>query len=172
MTNTDGLPPQSPRLARPGYAAARGHHRRLPPAGSRGAGGRFAPPPSFDEAALARIRARAGALVARVRAERSGASGVDALMSEFDLSSEEGVALMCLAEALLRIPDADTADRLIRDKLSRGDWRSHVGGSESLFVNAACWGLVVSGNARARGIEPEGPGRARSPPSSAASASP
>ena len=113
---------------------------------------------TFDAAALARIKSRAGALVERVRAERSGASGVDALMSEFDLSSEEGIALMCLAEALLRIPDARTADRLIRDKLSRGDWRSHVGGSESLFVNAACWGLVVSGTlaraeSDARGLE-------------------
>ena len=52
---------------------------------------------------------------------------------------------MCLAEALLRIPDADTADALIRDKIGRGDWRSHAGLSESLFVNAACWGLVVTG---------------------------
>ncbi len=111
---------------------------------------------TFDEAALARIRSRAGALVARVRSERSGASGVDALMSEFDLSSEEGIALMCLAEALLRIPDSATADRLIRDKLSRGDWRSHVGASESLFVNAACWGLVVSGKLARVEPEPKG----------------
>ncbi len=111
---------------------------------------------AFDAAALARIRQRAGALVTRVRAERAGASGVDALMSEFDLSSEEGVALMCLAEALLRIPDTDTADRLIRDKLSRGDWRSHVGGSESLFVNAACWGLVVSGKLARADASPKG----------------
>ncbi|MCL4687248.1 MAG: bifunctional proline dehydrogenase/L-glutamate gamma-semialdehyde dehydrogenase PutA [Burkholderiales bacterium] len=114
------------------------------------------PAATFDAEALERIRARAGALVARVRAERSGASGVDALMSEFDLSSEEGIALMCLAEALLRIPDAQTADRLIRDKLSRGDWRSHVGGSESLFVNAACWGLVVSGSLARAEPEPKG----------------
>ncbi len=111
---------------------------------------------AFDAAALARIRQRAGALVTRVRAERAGASGVDALMSEFDLSSEEGVALMCLAEALLRIPDTGTADRLIRDKLSRGDWRSHVGGSESLFVNAACWGLVVSGKLARADAAPKG----------------
>jgi RHH-type proline utilization regulon transcriptional repressor/proline dehydrogenase/delta 1-pyrroline-5-carboxylate dehydrogenase len=107
---------------------------------------------TLDAESLSRVKARAGALVARVRAERSGASGVDALMGEFNLSSEEGIALMCLAEALLRIPDKRTADRLIRDKLARGDWRSHVGGSESLFVNAACWGLVVSGKlARAGG---------------------
>ncbi len=111
---------------------------------------------SFDEPALARIRERAGALVGRVRAERSGALGVDALMSEFDLSSEEGIALMCLAEALLRIPDAQTADRLIRDKLSRGDWRSHAGASDSLFVNAACWGLVVSGTLARAEPDPKG----------------
>ncbi|MDO9735165.1 bifunctional proline dehydrogenase/L-glutamate gamma-semialdehyde dehydrogenase PutA, partial [Glaesserella parasuis] len=73
------------------------------------------------------------------------ASGVDALMHEFSLSSEEGVALMCLAEALLRIPDKATADKLIRDKIAKGDWRSHVGNSPSLFVNAAAWGLVVTG---------------------------
>ena len=114
------------------------------------------PGATFDEAALARIRSRAGALVQRVRDERSGASGVDALMSEFDLSSEEGIALMCLAEALLRIPDARTADGLIRDKLARGDWRSHVGGSASLFVNAACWGLVVSGTLARAEPNPKG----------------
>jgi RHH-type proline utilization regulon transcriptional repressor/proline dehydrogenase/delta 1-pyrroline-5-carboxylate dehydrogenase len=84
-------------------------------------------------------------LVSAVRAHRTRASGVDALMHEFSLSSEEGVALMCLAEALLRIPDSATADRLIADKISRGDWRSHLGESPSLFVNAATWGLLITG---------------------------
>ncbi|MDO5356536.1 MAG: bifunctional proline dehydrogenase/L-glutamate gamma-semialdehyde dehydrogenase PutA [Conchiformibius sp.] len=84
-------------------------------------------------------------LVGKVRAERSKASGVDALMHEFALSSEEGVALMCLAEALLRIPDAATRDKLIADKLSGGDWKSHLGNSPSLFVNAASWGLLLTG---------------------------
>ncbi|QNA87252.1 trifunctional transcriptional regulator/proline dehydrogenase/L-glutamate gamma-semialdehyde dehydrogenase [Massilia sp. Dwa41.01b] len=84
-------------------------------------------------------------LVTSVRAKRTRASGVDALMHEFSLSSEEGVALMCLAEALLRIPDSATADRLIADKISKGDWRSHLGESPSLFVNAATWGLLVTG---------------------------
>lgn len=65
-------------------------------------------------------------LVEKVRNARQKASGVDALMHEFSLSSEEGVALMCLAEALLRIPDKATADKLIRDKIAKGDWRSHV----------------------------------------------
>jgi len=71
--------------------------------------------------------------------------GVEGLVQEFSLSSQEGVALMCLAEALLRIPDRATRDALIRDKISTGDWRSHVGHSPSLFVNAATWGLVVTG---------------------------
>jgi RHH-type proline utilization regulon transcriptional repressor/proline dehydrogenase/delta 1-pyrroline-5-carboxylate dehydrogenase len=84
-------------------------------------------------------------LVSAVRDKRTRASGVDALMHEFSLSSEEGVALMCLAEALLRIPDSDTADRLIADKISKGDWRKHLGESPSLFVNAATWGLLITG---------------------------
>ena len=85
-------------------------------------------------------------LIERLRARRSRGGGVDALMREFSLSSQEGVALMCLAEALLRVPDAATADALIRDKISRGDWRAHLGRSRSLFVNAAAWGLMISGS--------------------------
>ncbi len=84
-------------------------------------------------------------LVSAVRSKRTRSSGVDALMHEFSLSSEEGVALMCLAEALLRIPDSATADRLIADKISKGDWRKHLGESPSLFVNAATWGLLITG---------------------------
>jgi RHH-type proline utilization regulon transcriptional repressor/proline dehydrogenase/delta 1-pyrroline-5-carboxylate dehydrogenase len=84
-------------------------------------------------------------LVEAVRTKRTKASGVDALMHEFSLSSEEGVALMCLAEALLRIPDHQTADRLIADKISKGDWKRHLGESPSLFVNAATWGLLITG---------------------------
>jgi RHH-type transcriptional regulator, proline utilization regulon repressor / proline dehydrogenase / delta 1-pyrroline-5-carboxylate dehydrogenase len=90
-------------------------------------------------------RALARELVRAVREKRTRASGVDALMHEFSLSSEEGVALMCLAEALLRIPDHQTADRLIADKISKGDWRRHLGESPSLFVNAATWGLLITG---------------------------
>ncbi|MBL8259470.1 MAG: bifunctional proline dehydrogenase/L-glutamate gamma-semialdehyde dehydrogenase PutA [Candidatus Competibacteraceae bacterium] len=91
------------------------------------------------------VAERAAGLVTAVRRQRQGASGVDNLMHEFSLSSQEGIALMCLAEALLRIPDDATVDRLIRDKISRGDWRSHLGRSESLFVNAATWGLMITG---------------------------
>jgi RHH-type proline utilization regulon transcriptional repressor/proline dehydrogenase/delta 1-pyrroline-5-carboxylate dehydrogenase len=90
-------------------------------------------------------QALAHRLVSAVREKRTRSSGVDALMHEFSLSSEEGVALMCLAEALLRIPDSATADRLIADKISKGDWRRHLGESPSLFVNAATWGLLITG---------------------------
>jgi RHH-type transcriptional regulator, proline utilization regulon repressor / proline dehydrogenase / delta 1-pyrroline-5-carboxylate dehydrogenase len=91
-----------------------------------------------------RIRTLAHSLVAKHRA-KTRSSGVEGLIHEYSLSSQEGVALMCLAEALLRIPDAATRDALIRDKLSPGDWRAHVGQSPSLFVNAATWGLVLTG---------------------------
>ena len=73
------------------------------------------------------------------------AGRVQNLMQEYALSSEEGVALMCLAEALLRIPDAATRHALIRDKIGQGDWQQHVGRSPSLFVNAASWGLLLTG---------------------------
>lgn len=95
--------------------------------------------------AASKIHTMAHELVSSVRQKRTRASGVDALMHEFSLSSEEGVALMCMAEALLRIPDSQTADRLIADKISKGDWHKHLGESPSLFVNAATWGLVVTG---------------------------
>ncbi|CAN7646919.1 trifunctional transcriptional regulator/proline dehydrogenase/L-glutamate gamma-semialdehyde dehydrogenase [Pseudoduganella sp. LjRoot289] len=97
------------------------------------------------EGGTADAQALAHRLVSAVRKERTRASGVDALMHEFSLSSEEGVALMCLAEALLRIPDSATADRLIAGKISKGDWRKHLGESPSMFVNAATWGLLVTG---------------------------
>ena len=84
-------------------------------------------------------------LVAAVRAGRRQQGGIDAFMQEYSLSSEEGVVLMCLAEALLRIPDAGTADKLIADKIGGKDWEGHLGQSESLFVNASAWGLMLTG---------------------------
>ncbi|QEY64013.1 trifunctional transcriptional regulator/proline dehydrogenase/L-glutamate gamma-semialdehyde dehydrogenase [Metapseudomonas lalkuanensis] len=76
----------------------------------------------------------------------SGRAGiVQGLLQEFSLSSQEGVALMCLAEALLRIPDKGTRDALIRDKISTGNWQQHLGQSPSMFVNAASWGLLITG---------------------------
>ena len=101
---------------------------------------------SADQAA--RVAAQAQTLVERLRAQPAslGRQGlVQGLLQEFSLSSQEGVALMCLAEALLRIPDAATRDALIRDKLRGGDWQAHLGNSPSLFVNAAAWGLVITG---------------------------
>ncbi|MGL3608183.1 trifunctional transcriptional regulator/proline dehydrogenase/L-glutamate gamma-semialdehyde dehydrogenase [Rhizobium sp. G187] len=90
------------------------------------------------------IKGVARKLIEALRAKHKG-TGVEGLVHEYSLSSQEGVALMCLAEALLRIPDTATRDALIRDKISEGDWKSHVGGGRSLFVNAATWGLVVTG---------------------------
>ncbi len=72
---------------------------------------------------------RARKLIAAVRGRRIRSFGVDGLLQEFSLSSQEGVALMCLAEALLRIPDRQTADDLIRDKIRKGDWGAHLGHS-------------------------------------------
>ncbi len=92
-----------------------------------------------------RIEAAAGQLVEVVRRDRAEKSGLDAFLSAYDLSSAEGVVLMCLAEALLRIPDAETADLLIADRLAAGDWEQHLGASDSLFVNASTWGLMLTG---------------------------
>lgn len=107
-------------------------------------------PTRIDEATLPpelspRIEGLATELARALRERQRKQGGVAALMAEFSLSSREGVALMCLAEALLRIPDAATRDALIRDKLARGQWREHLGRSHSIFVNAAAWGLVVTG---------------------------
>ncbi|WP_298196736.1 proline dehydrogenase family protein, partial [Novosphingobium sp.] len=99
---------------------------------------------TLPEPLCAQIRATASRLVTGLRQNRRG-SGVEALVQEYSLSSEEGVALMCLAEALLRIPDDATRDALIRDKIADGDWTAHLGGGRSLFVNAASWGLAVTG---------------------------
>ncbi len=95
--------------------------------------------------AAARVNQLAQDLVHRVRKRREDQGALEAFMQEYDLSSEEGVVLMCLAEALLRIPDADTAEALIADKLSGADWESHLGKSSSVFVNASTWGLMLTG---------------------------
>ncbi|MGI9247112.1 MAG: bifunctional proline dehydrogenase/L-glutamate gamma-semialdehyde dehydrogenase PutA, partial [Steroidobacteraceae bacterium] len=98
-------------------------------------------PPAESEA----VQATARRLVEAVRRAPASRSGLDAFLRQYDLSSQEGVILMCLAEALLRIPDDATADRLIADKLRAGDWASHLGDSQSLFVNASTWGLMLTG---------------------------
>lgn len=82
----------------------------------------------------------------RERKSSGGKAGiVQGLLQEFSLSSQEGIALMCLAEALLRIPDKATRDLLIRDKINQGNWKEHLGQSQLMFVNAAAWGLMLTG---------------------------
>ena len=107
-------------------------------------------------AARERIAATARRLVEAVRRERLGKGGLDALLHEYALSSPEGVALMCLAEALLRIPDAETVDKLIRDKIAGADWQSHLGHSGSLFVNASTWALMLTGRLLRPDSDPDG----------------
>ena len=84
-------------------------------------------------------------LVEAVRSGRKEHGSVDAFLTEYGLSTDEGVILMCLAEALLRIPDAATADDFIDDKIPHGDWARHLGQSGSLLVNASTWGLLLTG---------------------------
>jgi len=98
-----------------------------------------------------RIGERTRGLVAHLRTSQAGlgsfggVGGIEPFLQEFGLSSSEGVALMCLAEALLRIPDADTANRLIRDRIGGADWDRHLGHAENLFVNASTWALMMTG---------------------------
>jgi RHH-type proline utilization regulon transcriptional repressor/proline dehydrogenase/delta 1-pyrroline-5-carboxylate dehydrogenase len=93
----------------------------------------------------ATVQATAEALVERTRVRAADPELVQAFMRQYDLSSEEGVLLMCVAEALLRIPDQLTADKLIRDKLGDAAWEKHLGGSSSVLVNASTWGLMLTG---------------------------
>ena len=98
--------------------------------------------PDADRAAA---QATAADLVRRVRARARDQGAVEAFMRQYDLGSEEGVLLMCVAEALLRIPDQGTADALIRDKLGDANWKRHLGQSDSVLVNASTWGLMLTG---------------------------
>jgi len=104
------------------------------------------PAPGWGEADRAAIHATATDLVRRVRARTQDQGAIEAFMRQYDLGSEEGVLLMCVAEALLRIPDQDTADKLIRDKLGEADWKKHMGQSDSVLVNASTWGLMLTGH--------------------------
>jgi len=91
------------------------------------------------------IERSAVALVEEVRRRKSEHSLLDTFLKQYGLDRDEGVALMCLAEALLRIPDADTADALIADKIVPARWSERLGDSDSLFVNASTWGLMLTG---------------------------
>ncbi|MEI2457013.1 bifunctional proline dehydrogenase/L-glutamate gamma-semialdehyde dehydrogenase PutA [Lysobacter firmicutimachus] len=99
----------------------------------------------LPEADRAAAQATAADLVKRVRARAQAQGAIEAFMRQYDLGSEEGVLLMCVAEALLRIPDQETADKLIRDKLGDADWKRHLGQSDSVLVNASTWGLMLTG---------------------------
>ena len=96
-----------------------------------------------DERARASETARM--LVDQARAQAGKFAGIDAFMKEYGLSSDEGVILMCLAESLLRIPDAETADQLIAEKIADGRWDKHLGHSDNVWVNASTWGLMLTG---------------------------
>ena len=99
----------------------------------------------LDPEVRAQVQELAIELIDAVRRNRTRKGGLDAFLKQYDLASREGVILMCLAEALLRIPDAETADRLIADKIAAGNWSEHLGDSDSLFVNASTWGLMLTG---------------------------
>ncbi|MDX1380995.1 MAG: bifunctional proline dehydrogenase/L-glutamate gamma-semialdehyde dehydrogenase PutA, partial [Xanthomonadales bacterium] len=99
----------------------------------------------LEARAAARVQQRAQELVRRVRERKEEQGALEAFMQQYDLSSEEGVVLMCLAEALLRVPDDETAEKLIADKLGDADWESHLGKSSSILVNAGTWGLMLTG---------------------------
>ena len=99
---------------------------------------------SFSEGDRHAVDIKAKSLVMKVREKRLGGLGLDAFFIQYDLSSEEGIALMCLAEAMLRIPDADNVDALIQDKLTNLQWHNYKGGSSSWFIQAATWGLIAT----------------------------
>ena len=106
--------------------------------------------------AEARIDGEASRLIEAIRARSSGFGGVEDFLHAYALSTKEGLALMVLAEALLRVPDADTADRLIEDRLTSGDWAQHGGRSGSLLVSASAWTLGLTARVIAPGETPEG----------------
>lgn len=99
----------------------------------------------LNASAQAKVAGAAGKIVETSRAMKKERGTLDVFMHEFGLSNQEGVALMCLAEALLRIPDAETQDLLISEKMQKGNWSEHVGKSDDLLVNASVWGLMLTG---------------------------
>lgn len=94
---------------------------------------------------VAAIRRNARTLIDNVRSRDNAVDTLDALLRQYSLDTQEGLMLMCLAEALLRVPDAATADALIRDKLNAAEWERHLGKSDNVLVNFAAWGLVLTG---------------------------
>ncbi|MFA1570302.1 bifunctional proline dehydrogenase/L-glutamate gamma-semialdehyde dehydrogenase PutA [Vibrio tasmaniensis 1F-187] len=98
-----------------------------------------------SESEKQQISEKTTSLIEAIRADKTSIQMIDALLLEYSLDTQEGILLMCLAEALMRVPDSATADALIRDKLSVADWKSHLKNSDSVFVNASTWGLMLTG---------------------------
>ena len=101
--------------------------------------------PALDAAERRAAAAAARDIIIKARAETQNSGVMESFLEEFGLSNPEGLALMCLAEALLRVPDAETADALIAEKITSGEWGDHNGKSDSLLVNASTWGLMLTG---------------------------
>lgn len=104
-----------------------------------------------DSNALIDIQENAAALVEDFRSNPKLKSLLDAFLQEYGLSNSEGIGLMCLAEALLRVPDSETRDDLIADKIAPGDWATHLGKGTTLLVNASTWGLLLTGKVVSQG---------------------
>ncbi len=111
---------------------------------------------SLSDAEIEKVTGDATRFVENVRERNRDKQGVEAFLQQYSLSTQEGVILMCLAEALLRIPDAEVANKLIADKLRTADWDKHVGQSESLLVNMSTWGLMLTGKVMTLGTEEDG----------------
>ena len=99
----------------------------------------------LDESTLKTIGTYATELVEAVREASKQVSGIDSFLTEYSLSTDEGIVLMCLAEALLRVPDNKTINLLIQDKLTQADWDTHRARSDSFFVNTTTWALMLTG---------------------------
>lgn len=102
----------------------------------------LATPSDAEKASIAEKTTR---LIEAIRSDKKAVQMIDALLLEYSLDTQEGILLMCLAEALMRIPDAETADAFIKDRLGVADWKSHLKNSDSVFVNASTWGLMLTG---------------------------
>ena len=114
---------------------------------------------ALDPESRGRVESRALGMLAELRAAQ-GSGWVNQFLQEYRLNTSEGVALLSLAEAFLRVPDPETADQLIADKLGDADWRAHAGKSHSTLVNSATWGLVI-GRALVSDTEQASTGRQR-----------
>jgi len=99
----------------------------------------------FDKKLTEKIQLSAKQIIDQNLKNRKKQGGIDAFLNQYDLSTNEGIALMCLAEALLRVPDKTTIDKLISDKLSTSEWKKHLKLGNSMFVNAATWSLMFTG---------------------------